>query len=291
MEHDRENLAGRLRIAVPSKGRLREPVETLLRRAGLKFHQRERYLLAHCAGMDAVLVYVRPDDIPVLIAEGAVDLGFTGQDIVAEKGGDLIERLDLGFARCSLNVLVRRRDALTDVSDLSGSTIGTKFPNLAQRFFEERDIPVRTLYLNGSVEVMIELGMADAVVDLVETGDSLWAHGLHILTRIGQYQTALYARDPAGTNPEADRLVRRIEGLVVAERYTLLDYNVPLAALPQAETITPGYNSPTITRLENPDWVAVRVMVPKSETPGVMDRLEDVGATAILETPITNCRL
>ena len=109
---EREALGEALRIAVPSKGRLREPVEDLLRRAGLKFHQRERYLLAHCKGMNAVLVYVRADDIPILIAEGAVDLGFTGQDIVAEKGTNLIERLDLDLARCTLNVLVRRSDAI-----------------------------------------------------------------------------------------------------------------------------------------------------------------------------------
>ena len=285
-----ESIAG-LKIAVPSKGRLREPVEGLLRRAGLKFHQRERYLLAHCKGMDAVLVYVRPDDIPILIAEGAADLGFTGQDIVAEKGISLVERLDLGFGRCTLNVLTRRSDDVRDVKQLDGATLATKFPNLSARFFESHGVSVRTIYLGGSVEVMIELGMADAVVDLVETGDSLWAHGLQILTQIGQYQTALYAREPAGANPEADRLVRRIQGLVVADRYTLLEYNLPRAVLPEAETITPGYESPTVTSLENPDWCAVRVMVPKGDVAGVMDRLEVLGATAILETPIANCRL
>ena len=291
MSEERAALSEELRIAVPSKGRLREPVEDLLRRAGLKFHQRERYLLAHCRGMNAVLVYVRADDIPVLIAEGAVHLGFTGQDIVAEKGADLVQRLDLGLARCSLNVLVRRSDAIQDVRQLDGATIGTKFPNLARRFFEEKGVKVRTITLSGSVEVMIELGMADAVVDLVETGDSLWAHGLQILTPIGEYRTAIFSREPAGANPEADRLVRRVEGLIVADRYTLLEYNIPNSALPEAEAITPGYESPTVTRLENPDWCAVRVMVPKGDVPGVMDRLEALGATAILETPITNCRL
>ncbi|MBW3623625.1 MAG: ATP phosphoribosyltransferase [Armatimonadetes bacterium] len=291
MSDEREALTGALKIGVPSKGRLREPVENMLRRAGLRFHQRERYLLAHCKGMNAVLVYVRPDDIPVLIAEGAVDLGFTGQDIVAEKGIDLLQRLDLGLARCSLNVLVRKSDAIEEMRQLEGAVIGTKFPNLARRFFEEQGVGVRTVYLSGSVEVMIELGLADAVVDLVETGDSLWAHGLQILAPIGQYATGVFSRQPAGTNPEADRLLRRIEGILVADRYTLLEYNVPRTVLPEAEAITPGFESPTVTSLENPDWAAVRVMVPKSDVPGVMDRLEALGATAILETPIMNCRL
>jgi ATP phosphoribosyltransferase len=290
-EGERGKLEGALRIGVPSKGRLREPVEGLLRRAGLRFHQRERYLLAHCKGMNAVLVYVRADDIPVLIAEGAVDLGFTGQDIVAEKGIGLEQRLDLGIARCSLNVLVRKSDAVGDVRRLDGATVGTKFPNLARRFFEGQGVNVRTVALNGSVEVMIELGMADAVVDLVETGDSLWAHGLQVLAPIGQYATGIFSRVPAGANPEADRLLRRIEGLLVADRYTLLEYNVPRTALAEAERITPGFESPTVTGLEHPDWVAVRVMVPRGDVPEVMDRLEALGATAILETPITNCRL
>jgi ATP phosphoribosyltransferase len=152
-------------------------------------------------------------------------------------------------------------------------------------------VSVRAIYLSGSVEVMIELGMADAVVDLVETGDSLWAHGLHILARIGEYQTSVFAREPSGINPEADRLIRRLEGLVVADRYTLLEYNVRRAVLAEAEAITPGYESPTVTGLENPEWCAVRVMVPKGDVPNVMDRLESLGATAILETPISNCRL
>jgi ATP phosphoribosyltransferase len=291
MPEGRQNLSGELRIAVPSKGRLREPVESLLRRAGLKFHQRERYLLAHAKGMNAVLVFVRAEDIPVLIAERAVDLGFTGQDIVAEKGTALVERLPLGFARCSLNVLVRQSDKVQGIQQLEGAVIGTKFPNLAARFFAERGVNVRAIYLSGSVEIMIELGMADAVVDLVETGDSLWAHGLHILAPIGEYQTSVFAREPSGANPEADRLIRRLEGLVVADRYTLLEYNVLRSSLAEAETITPGFESPTVTGLEHPEWCAVRVMVPKGDAPGVMDRLESLGATAILETPITNCRL
>ena len=145
--------------------------------------------------------------------------------------------------------------------------------------------------LTGSVEIMIALGVADAIVDLIETGSTLAANRLRILADIDHYETVLIQnRDPR--QPElADRIVRRIEGVVIARSYSLLEYNVPRAKLSRAEEITPGFNSPTVSSLEDPDWCAVRVMVRRGEVINIMERLEALGASAILETQISNCRL
>jgi ATP phosphoribosyltransferase len=150
---------------------------------------------------------------------------------------------------------------------------------------------VHLVQLSGSVEVMIALGVADAIVDLVETGSTLAANRLRILDEIGQYETILIQNREQRQPEVADRVVRRLEGVVIARSYSLLEYNVPRSKLPEAEKITPGFNSPTVSALEDPGWCAVRVMVRRSEVIAIMEQLESLGASAILQTQIVNCRL
>ena len=145
--------------------------------------------------------------------------------------------------------------------------------------------------LGGSVEIMIALGVADAIVDLVETGSTLAANRLRVLAEIGRYETVLIQNKARRERELADRVVRRLEGVVIARSYSLLEYNVPRTKLAEAEKITPGFNSPTVNSLEDPAWCAVRVMVRRSEVIDVMEKLEALGASAILETQINNCRL
>jgi ATP phosphoribosyltransferase len=138
---------------------------------------------------------------------------------------------------------------------------------------------------------MIALGVADAVVDLVETGSTLAANRLRILDEIGRYETVLIQNRQRRLSDVADRIVRRLEGVVIARAYSLLEYNIPVEKLAEAEQITPGFKSPTVSRLEDANWCAVRVMVPRKNVIAVMERLETLGASAILEMPIINCRL
>ena len=145
--------------------------------------------------------------------------------------------------------------------------------------------------ISGSVEVMIALGVAEAIVDLVETGSTLAANRLRVLAEIGPYETVLIQSRQCAHNELSDRVVRRLEGVVIARSYSLLEYNIPKARLAEAERITPGFKSPTVNPLEDPEWCAVRVMVPRNDVISVMEKLEAVGASAILETPIANCRL
>jgi ATP phosphoribosyltransferase len=280
-----------LRIGVPSKGRLAEVSTELLLEAGLRFRRQDRSLFARVKEMPIDVTFLRTDDIPVLCAEGAIDLGITGADLVAESGVEIVERLNLGVGNCRLAVCVPEDGAIRAPRDLAHQRIATSFPNITQSFLSKHGVTAHTVKLTGSVEVMIALGVADAIVDLVETGSTLAANRLRILDEIGRYETVLIQNQKTEHQALCDRVVRRLEGVVIARAYSLLEYNVPAAKLAEAEKITPGYNSPTVNRLEDKNWCSVRAMVKRNEVIGIMEQLESLGATAILETSIANCRL
>ncbi len=280
-----------LRIGLPTKGRLAEDAAALLAQAGLSFHRQERSLYARVSELPVDITFLRTEDIPVLCAEGAIDMGVTGGDLVEEAGVDLTTRLTLGFGRCRLAVCVPEDSAFQTPADLAGRRVATSFSNVTERFFQQFGAKVHLVPLSGSVEIMISLGVAEGVVDLVQTGSTLAANHLRILIDIGQYETVLVQNRTVRRAEVADRIVRRLEGVVIARGWSLLEYNIPRAKLADAEEITPGFNSPTINTLEDRDWCAVQVMVKRKDLIDVMDRLEAIGATAILETRIHNCRL
>ena len=280
-----------LRIGLPSKGRLAEVSEQLLKKAGLKFRRQNRSLFARVSDMPVDIIFLRTDDIPVLCAEGALDMGITGSDLVAEADVDLDERLQLGVGKCRLAICVPDDSDFNDAASLDGQRIATSFPTVTRQYLGQHGAEAHLVKLTGSVEIMISLGIADAIVDLVETGSTLAANRLRILDEIGNYQTILVQNKEQRHADLADRIVRRLQGVVIAQRYSLLEYNIPREKLAQAEGITPGYNSPTINPLEDNDWCAVRVMVKSRQVSTVMDELDELGASAILETQINNCRL
>ncbi|HTQ37915.1 MAG TPA: ATP phosphoribosyltransferase [Pirellulales bacterium] len=281
-----------LRIGVPSKGRLAEIAESLLKEAGLSFRRSERTLFARCKEIPVDITFLRTDDIPVLCAEGAIDMGIVGADLVAETGAEVLRRLDLGIGHCRLAVCVPESSAVKAAKDLHGARVATSFPNVTRQYLKRHGAEAAHLVtLTGSVEIMIALGVAEAIVDLVETGSTLAANQLRILDEIGNYETILIQNGQKRHAELADRVVRRLEGVVIARSYSLLEYNVPRAKLKEAEKITPGFNSPTVSALEDPQWCAVKVMVRRGEVIDIMERLEAIGASAILETQIANCRL
>ena len=280
-----------LRIGLPSKGRLAEQATELLSQAGLSFRRQERSLFARVSEMPVELTFLRAEDIPVLCAEGAIDLGVTGSDLIAEAGVEVTPRLALGIGKCRLSVCLPEESRAHSPQELHGKRVATSFPRITEKFFAANQAQVHLVPLSGSVEIMVALGVADAIVDLVETGSTLAANRLRVLTDIGQYETVLVQNQQRRYPDIADRVVRRLQGVVVARTYSLLEYNIPKSKLHEAEKITPGYNSPTISALEDPEWCAVQVMVKRKEVIDVMDKLEAMGAKAILETQIINCRL
>jgi ATP phosphoribosyltransferase len=284
-------MSDNLRIGIPSKGRLAEAAAELLIEAGLNFRRQERGLFARVRDMPIDVTFLRTDDIPVLCAEGAIDMGITGGDLIEETGVQLDTRLALGMGNWRLAICVPEDSKLHHPGDLANCRIATSFPNVTQKYLDRHKIAAHIVHLSGSVEVMIALGVADAIVDLVETGSTLAANRLSILDELGRYEAAL-VQNPATRHTQlADRVVRRLEGVVIARSYSLLEYNVPEAKLAEAEKITPGFESPTISKLEEAGWFSIRAMVKRSEVIEIMERLESLGATAILETTITNCRL
>jgi ATP phosphoribosyltransferase len=280
-----------LRVGVPSKGRLAEMATDLLHEAGLSFRRQERSLFARVREMPIDVTFLRTEDMPVLCAEGAIDMGITGSDLLAESGVDVVERLRLGAGKVRLSICVPDDSPYTVPRELHGLRVATSFPNATRAFLKQHGAEPHLVELSGSVEVMIALGVADAIVDLVETGSTLAANRLRSLADIGRYEAVVIQSRQLRQTELADRVVRRIEGVVIARGYSLLEYNVPRALLPQAEKITPGFKSPTISALEDPDWCAVRVMVQRDAVIDIMERLEALGASAILETAIRNCRL
>ena len=284
-------MAANLRIGIPSKGRLSELATSLLNQAGLRFRRQERTLFALVKQLPVDIIFLRTDDIPTLCAEGAIDLGITGSDLVAESRQDVQVRMALGVGRCRLSLCVPDSSAIQQCEHLQGKRIATSFPEVTQSFLQQHQVSAHLVELSGSVEIMITLGVADAIVDLVETGSTLAANRLRILTDIDSYETVLIQNKACAQPDMADRIVRRLEGVVIARDYSLLEYNVPRDKLCAAEEITPGFNSPTVNSLEDPAWCSVRVMVKRKDVIAAMERLEGIGASAILETEIGNCRL
>jgi ATP phosphoribosyltransferase len=281
-----------LRIAIPSKGRLRDQSVEILRRAGVRANVEGRRLFTVCPDTGAAVILSNAQDIPVLVGEGVVDLGITGSDQVIEKGVEVVEHRRLGFGRCRLSVAVHKDAPYKSARDLAGRVVGSKFVNLATRHFERAGASgVHVLEIQGAVEVMVLLGLVDAIVEIVETGSSLVENDLVELERVIDAEAVLIGHARPRDRELCERLLRRIDGVLHAARYSLLEYNCPAERLEEATRITPGFSSPTVQQLADPRWRAVKVLVEKTEVHRVMDALEQIGCQAILETELRHTRL
>jgi len=279
-------------IAAPSKGRLREGALGILERAGLQFRISGRRLFSDCPESGARILFCNVADIPVLVAEGVVDLGITGSDQVEEKGRDVEVHRPLGFGRCRLSVAVHKDAPYRVPGDLSGRVVGAKFVELARAYFERNKVPdVHVLEIQGAVEGMVLLGLVDAIVEIVETGSSLVENDLMEIDQVLSAEAVLIGHS-SPRHPEAcQRLIRRVDGVLAADRYSLVEYNCPVDRIDEARAISPGFSSPTVQPLHDSGWLGVKVMVEKSEIQRVADALEALGCVAILETELRHARL
>jgi len=282
----------RLRIAIPSKGRLRDAALSTLERAGLRFKISGRRLFSVCSDTGTRIIFTNTADIPVLVAEGVVDLGITGSDQVLEKGVEVVEHRRLGFGQCRLSIAVHKDAPYRSGADLAGKVVGAKFVNLARGYFESRGVEnVHVIEIQGAVEVMVLLGLVDGIVEIVETGNSLVENDLVELEEVLEAEAVLIGAGEPRDVELSEQLLRRIDGVLAAARYTLLEYNCPADRIEAATGITPGFSSPTVVHLQDEAWVAVKVLVEKSTTQSVIDALEGIGCVAILETELRHARL
>lgn len=279
-----------LRVALPSKGTLAGPASEMLIEAGYRQRHDAKDLTVVDAANDVEFFFLRPRDISVYVGSGELDLGITGRDLMLDSEAPVTERLALGFGGSSFRYAAPiGRD--WKVGDLEGLRVASAYPQLVRADLARHGVHVTLIRLDGAVEISVQLGVADAIADVVGSGRTLRQHGLVAFgDPICSSEAVLVERSDAAPSPERAQLVARLQGVVFAQQYVMLDYDCPRAVLDDAVAITPGLESPTLAPLVDPDWVAVRAMVPRRDANRIMDQLSACGARAILASDIRSCR-
>ena len=278
-----------LRIAVPNKGSLADASIAILKEAGYRQRTDSRDLVLLDPDNNVEFYYLRPRDIAIYVGSGELEAGITGRDLLIDSGASAEEILTLGFGGSTFR-FAASADREWNSSDLAGKRIATAYPGLLEVHLAQLNISAQIVRLDGAVESSVRLGVADVIADVVSTGNTLRQAGLKIFgDPILNSEAVLIKNSNAGEDLEI--LIRRLQGVVTARRYVLLDYDIPKTALDRACELTPGLESPTISPLQKDDWVAVRAMVPRKDTNSVMDALWAIGARGILVTDIHACRL
>ncbi|EIC06266.1 MULTISPECIES: ATP phosphoribosyltransferase [unclassified Microbacterium] len=279
-----------LRIAVPNKGSLADTAAEMLAEAGYIGRRDPKDLHVIDPVNEVEFFYLRPKDIATYVGSGALDVGITGRDLLLDArmpGAREIEQLGFGGSTFRFAGPPGR---FAHVTDLEGLRVATAYPGLVDGFLDEQGVAVDLVPLDGAVESAVQLGVADAVADVVSTGTTLRQAGLEIFGPVLLESEAVLIGAPTEADG-TETLLRRLRGVMVARRYVLIDYDLPAALVDDAVAIAPGIESPTISPLRDPEWVAVRVMSPRKTVNQVMDALYAIGARAILVTPIHNARL
>lgn len=283
-----------LRVAVPNKGSLSEPAIQMLTEAGYKERRDTKQLSLTDEVNEVQFFFLRPRDIAVYVGAGTLHAGITGRDLLLDAHAGAAEVMALGFGRSTFR-FAAAVGAATDEQDIQGKRVATSYPGLVSAHLGGLGVEAQVRRLDGAVESSIELGVADVIADVVETGSTLRQAGLEVFGKpilnseavLISGGSKLIATDAKGL----EVLKRRLTGVLVARQYVLMDYDVRVELVEQASAVTPGLESPTVSPLKDTGWVAVRSMVPKADTNAVMDKLYDIGARAILVTTIHACRL
>ncbi|GGK85226.1 ATP phosphoribosyltransferase [Salinibacterium xinjiangense] len=278
-----------LRIAIPNKGSLSETAADMLAEAGYTGRRDPRALSVRDERNDVEFFYLRPRDIATYVGSGALDVGITGRDLLLDSRSPAREITTLDFGASTFR-FAGAPGRFSELAGLDGMRVATSYPALVGDFLARQGVQVTIVSLDGAVESAVKLGVADAVADVVSTGSTLRAQGLEIFGPVILDSTAVLisAHDQL---PGITTLQRRLQGVLVARQYVLMDYDVRLEHLEQATAVTPGLESPTISPMQDPEWVAVRAMVPRVDTNQVMDALYEVGARAILVSSIHAARI
>ena len=282
-----------MKIALPNKGSLAESSVQILKEAGYRQRTdvRDLVLLDNDNGIE--FYYLRPRDIALYVGSGELDAGITGRDLLVDSQADAEEILALGFGRSTFRFAAPKdAGSKKDISSLAGKRIASAYPGLVADYLDREKIKAEIIRLDGAVESSVKLGVADVIADVVSTGNTLRQAGLEVFGEILlESEAILIKRSGTKQSQELETLIRRLQGVVIARQYVLVDYDIPKVKLDQACTLTPGLESPTISPLAKEDWVAVRAMVLRKETNKVMDELWALGARGILVTDIHACRL
>lgn len=279
-----------LRVAVPNKGSLSESAGAILAEAGYRKRSDAKDLTVLDNHNDVEFFFLRPKDIAIYVGQGTLDLGITGRDLAGDSGAEVDEQLAMGFGASTFRYAAPAGQTWT-VEDLAGKRIATSYPNLVRADLAARGIEAEITRLDGAVEISIQLGVADAIADVVGSGRTLRAHGLVAFGEsLVDSEGVLISRAGAQPDKAARQFIARVQGVVFGQKYVMIDYDCPRWLLDQATELTPGIESPTVSPMADPDWIAVRAMVPRKDHQNLMDELSELGAKAILATDIRSCR-
>jgi ATP phosphoribosyltransferase len=281
-----------LQIALPNKGSLSEGAVEVAREAGYGCRRYSRELMVRDTENDVEFYFLRPRDIAVYVGNGLLDLGITGRDLALDGDAKVSELMGLGFGKSSFRYAVpREKDWTPDSFD--GLRIATSYPKLVEKDMAERGQKVSIVKLDGAVEISIQLGVADVIADVVQTGKTLEEAGLKIVGEpVMKSEAIVVARDEDfAQDPDVRIFLDRLKGIIVAREFVMIEYDAPEALLEQASALTPGIESPTVAPLSKPGWVAVKSMARRAGINGVMDRLQNLGAKGIIVTDIRTCRI
>ncbi|MDD4867929.1 MAG: ATP phosphoribosyltransferase [Mycobacterium sp.] len=282
-----------LRVAVPNKGALSEPASEILAEAGYRRRTDSKDLTVVDPVNQVEFFFLRPKDIAIYVGSGQLDFGITGRDLVRDSGAAVRECLALGFGSSSFRYAGPAGRPWT-TADLAGKRIATAYPNLVRKDLSERGIEATVIRLDGAVEISVQLGVADAIADVVGSGRTLSVHNLVAFGEpLCDSEAVLIERADHGGDEQSrarDQLVARIQGVVFGQQYLMLDYDCPRSVLEKATAITPGLESPTVAPLAEPGWVAIRALVPRRGVNEIMDELATIGAKAILASDVRFCR-
>lgn len=279
-----------IKLAIQKDGRLTEDTRNLLRTVGLHFESYKQRLFSICRNFPMDILYVRDDDIAEYVAEGVVDLGIVGRNLVVESDKPVEEIMPLNYGHCSLKVAVPAESGISRIEQLVGCKVATSYPVTTSRFFEERNVDVNVITISGSVEITPALGVASAIVDLVSTGSSLRLNDLVAIDNVLDSQSVIIAnRDSLADNQKAaivERLLTRFRGVIAASEYKYVMMNVPASALEYISTIMPGLKSPTVLPTADPSWMAVHTAIREDMFWDVIEELKTLGAQGILVSSI-----
>ncbi|MGW0038576.1 ATP phosphoribosyltransferase [Gordonia sp. NPDC003376] len=279
-----------LRVAVPNKGALSESAASILSEAGYRRRSDAKDLTVLDNNNEVEFFFLRPKDIAIYVGSGTLDLGITGRDLALDSGAPVDEELSMGFGSSTFRYAAPNDQTWT-VDDLAGKRIATSYPNLVRADLGSRGITADIIRLDGAVEISIQLGVADAIADVVGSGRTLRQHGLAAFGEIlCDSEAVLISRTGVEPAKHARQFIKRVQGVVFGQQYVMIDYDCPRAILEQASALTPGLESPTVAPMADPDWVAIRAMVPRKNHQQLMDDLSELGARAILASDIRSCR-
>ncbi|MGZ5399259.1 MAG: ATP phosphoribosyltransferase [Nocardioides sp.] len=279
-----------LRVAIPNKGALSQSAQEILRESGYRQRHDAKELRLLDAENGVEFFYLRPRDIALYVGEGTLDVGITGRDLLRDSGATAEEVMGLGFGGSRFR-FAGPSGRFTDLADLAGQRIATSYVGIVTGFLDRAGIDASVIRLDGAVETSIQLGVADVIADVVETGSTLRAAGLETFGEVILESEAVLVTRGSAVPAEFEIFRRRLDGVLVARTYVMMDYDIPDEHVTEAVALTPGIESPTVLPLHREGWVAVRAMVPRVGAQRLMDELYDLGARGILLTDIHACRL